>query len=339
MGWSLKLVFAVSNPIPVDSSWIALFWFHGIVFCFKCSLNLLLRQWEFPNGISSFSTLYYNLSLINCVVGFQKFTVPQRFFCHFYVVAVVWTTLLLFTLWAYAYKMAPSVSEPSLYSTIASHLTGGSHMFSFHKSHLTLLQHRHRVWSSVFVLLLMEIHVVRRLIETIYTFQYSPSARMHIFGYLTGLLWVVLLPLYGISISYWANCSYCKLQDLFLNLGFLFSGAPSLWTIIYAIFRFGFALCLNVLEDVVFIMVMFLRLVSTRQLHCRSAALWHQRCLDLQQLWWLSSLLKERGRCQRLNLSCGNLLILSWNLDGFNGLVLLYFYGVGCISVVVMQFL
>lgn len=125
----------------------------------------------------------------------HKFTVPQRFFCHFYVVAVVWTTLLLFTLWAYAYKMAPSVSEPSLYSTIASHLTGGSHMFSFHKSHLTLLQHRHRVWSSVFVLLLMEIHVVRRLIETIYTFQYSPSAGMHIFGYLTGLFFYTAAPL------------------------------------------------------------------------------------------------------------------------------------------------
>lgn len=125
----------------------------------------------------------------------QKLTVPQRFFCHFYVVAVVWTTLLLLTLWAYAYKMAPSVSEPSLYSTIASHLTGGSHMFSFHKSRLTPLQHRHRVWSSVFVLLLMEIQVVRRLIETIYTFKYSPSARMHIFGYLSGLFFYTAAPL------------------------------------------------------------------------------------------------------------------------------------------------
>ncbi|KAK9286340.1 hypothetical protein L1049_014733 [Liquidambar formosana] len=125
----------------------------------------------------------------------NKFTVPQRFFLHFYVVAVVWTTLLVLATWLYAYVMTPVVSEPLLFSTIASHLTGGSHIFSFHKSRSTPVEYRIRVWQSVFLLLLMEVQVLRRLYETIYVFNYSPSARMHIFGYLTGLFFYTAAPL------------------------------------------------------------------------------------------------------------------------------------------------
>ncbi|KAG6711807.1 hypothetical protein I3842_05G072500 [Carya illinoinensis] len=125
----------------------------------------------------------------------QRFTVPQRFFCHFYWVAVVWTTLLLVTTWMYAYTTAPMVSEPFLYSSIANHLTGGSHILSWHKSLSTSIMQRYTVWRSVFLLLLMEGQVLRRLFETIYVFNYSPSARMHIFGYLTGLFFYVAAPL------------------------------------------------------------------------------------------------------------------------------------------------
>ncbi|GMY05614.1 polyprenol reductase 2 [Fagus crenata] len=128
----------------------------------------------------------------------KKFTVPQRFFCHFYVVAVVWTTLLLFTTWMYAYRTMPLVSEPFLYSNIASYLTGGSQIFSSHKSR----NQRYMIWRSVFLLLLMEVQVLRRLIETIYVFNYSPSARMHIFGYLTGLYFYTAAPL-----SLCSNCA------------------------------------------------------------------------------------------------------------------------------------
>ncbi|KAL5791084.1 hypothetical protein ACOSQ2_005972 [Xanthoceras sorbifolium] len=126
----------------------------------------------------------------------NKFTVPQRFFCHFYVLAVVWTTLLLCMTWIYAYKMAPLISEPSaVYSTLASHLTGGSHIFSFQKFRLTPIEHRYRVWRSVFLLLLIEVQLVRRLLESFYVFKYSPSARMHIFGYLAGIFYYALAPL------------------------------------------------------------------------------------------------------------------------------------------------
>ncbi|CAL5422374.1 unnamed protein product [Camellia sinensis] len=98
--------------------------------------------------------------------------------------------MLLVTTWFYAYKEAPLASGPLQYSTIVSYLTGGSNILSFHKSHSHLLtvKYRYRVWQSVFLLLLMEVQALRRLCETIYVFKYSPSARMHIFGYLTGLL-------------------------------------------------------------------------------------------------------------------------------------------------------
>ncbi|KAL2460029.1 Polyprenol reductase 2 [Abeliophyllum distichum] len=125
----------------------------------------------------------------------RKFTVPQRFFIHFYILAVIWTSILLATTWHYAYRITPAVSEPSLYSSIASHLTGSSNVFPLHKSDPSSREQKYRVWQSVFLLLLMEAHVLRRLLETIYVFKYSPSSRMHIFGYLTGLFFYTAAPL------------------------------------------------------------------------------------------------------------------------------------------------
>ncbi|XP_024995631.1 polyprenol reductase 2-like [Cynara cardunculus var. scolymus] len=123
-----------------------------------------------------------------------KLTVPQRFFSHFYVVAIFWTTILLVAVWFYALKMLPSLIEHDLFSTITSHLTGGSHAFSWHKS-LSTREHVYNVWLSVFLLLLMEVQVLRRFYETIYVFNYSSSARMHIFGYLAGLFFYTAAPL------------------------------------------------------------------------------------------------------------------------------------------------
>lgn len=123
-----------------------------------------------------------------CTVDLQKLSVPQNWFCHFYALAVVWTTFLLLATWFYAHNMAPLVSEPFQYSSIATYLTGASSVFSSHESRSSALKHRYRVWQSVFLLLLMEVQALRRLYETIHTFKYSPSARMHIFGYLAGLL-------------------------------------------------------------------------------------------------------------------------------------------------------
>jgi 3-oxo-5-alpha-steroid 4-dehydrogenase 3 / polyprenol reductase len=104
---------------------------------------------------------------------------------------VVVTTSLLLAIWFYAYmKMTPLIPEPSsYYSTIASHLVGGSNPFSLTNFWLSRpMEHKYHVWRTVFVLILMEIQVLRRLYETEHVFHYSPSARMHIIGYLTGIL-------------------------------------------------------------------------------------------------------------------------------------------------------
>ena len=73
----------------------------------------------------------------------------------------------------YAFKMVPLSSEEFMFSR---HLTGGSHVES-----------QFKVWRAVFLLLLMEIQVLRRLIESFYVFKYSPSAQMNILTYLGGL--------------------------------------------------------------------------------------------------------------------------------------------------------
>ncbi|KAH6803772.1 3-oxo-5-alpha-steroid 4-dehydrogenase family protein [Perilla frutescens var. frutescens] len=121
----------------------------------------------------------------------RKVSVPQKYFCHFYVLGVIWSGFLLVATWVYAYKTAPIVSESSLYSSLASELTGVSHHFSLHKSG----DHKYGIWKSVFLLLLMEAQLLRRLFESIHVFNYSPSARMHIAGYLTGLFFYTAAPL------------------------------------------------------------------------------------------------------------------------------------------------
>lgn len=133
----------------------------------------------------------------------KKFTLPHKFFGHFYAVSVVWTTFLLVTTWLYAYKTVPLISKPFHYTTIANQLAGGSHIFSWlNKSRSTSMEYKYGVWQSVFLLLLMEVQVLRRLYETIYVFNYSPSARMRIFGYLTGLFFYIAAPL-----SLCCNCA------------------------------------------------------------------------------------------------------------------------------------
>lgn len=132
----------------------------------------------------------------------SKLTVPQKFFCHFYVLAVVWTSFLLVTTWVYAHKIGSLGSEATSHSNIASYLAGGSHIFSIHKTHSTSPEYNFRIWRSVFLLVLMEIQVLWRLYESLYVFNYSSTAHMHIIGYLTGLFFYTAAPL-----SLCCNCA------------------------------------------------------------------------------------------------------------------------------------
>ncbi|XP_012065490.1 polyprenol reductase 2 isoform X2 [Jatropha curcas] len=171
-------------------------------------LDWLLRAaWisaTLPILIASFPSSRLN-SFHQLLLGFSRrgktmqpsshFTVPQRFFLHFYLVGVALTTFLLIIIWGYAYKLASLDSGSLDYSTAASQLVGGSQIYSLHVSHFPTLAYRHKIWISVFLLLLMEMQVLRRLYETVYVLKYSSSARMHIFGYLVGLFFYTVAPL------------------------------------------------------------------------------------------------------------------------------------------------
>ncbi|CAM8986485.1 unnamed protein product [Rhodiola kirilowii] len=132
-------------------------------------------------------------TMTSCNSSSQKFTVPQKFFLHFYVFSAAWTTTLLALTWHYAYKVAPMGSDSMKY--VASNLTGGADIFSLHKSYSMSVAQRYLVWRSVFLLLLMEVQVLRRLYETLYVFKYSQSARMHILAYLIAYCFYAAAPL------------------------------------------------------------------------------------------------------------------------------------------------
>ncbi|XP_051146346.1 polyprenol reductase 2-like [Andrographis paniculata] len=122
----------------------------------------------------------------------RKFSVPQKLFTHFYIVGFFWTTFLLAATWHYAYKTSSLVLDPS---SVASHITGGSNGLPLHQSRSSSSEHRYSIWKSVFLLFLMETHVLRRLLESIYVFKYSPSARMHVAGYFVGISFYIAAPL------------------------------------------------------------------------------------------------------------------------------------------------
>ena len=85
--------------------------------------------------------------------------------------------------------------------------------------------------------------------------------------------------------------------------------------------------------------IFLLSLVSTQQCPWHSAVLVRLMYSNLAQVKWRSSLLKTEAQRKPLNLIGGTLLILFRSLDGANGLVQPYFFGVGFISIVAMQFL
>lgn len=123
-------------------------------------------------------------------------TVPQRFFLHFYVVAVAITTVLLVCSWSYAYsEMLPLAEESLGLADVTSNLAGGSRILFGKGRGIASVAEKLRVWRSVFVLVLMEAQVMRRLYETRVVFDYGPSARMHLLGYFSGLFFYIAAPL------------------------------------------------------------------------------------------------------------------------------------------------
>ncbi|KNA10694.1 hypothetical protein SOVF_141950 [Spinacia oleracea] len=179
--------------------------------------SLLKMAWVaaiLPILIASFPSSYLNPvhqtllvfagrgKIIQSSSRLNKLTVPQKFFSHFYGFAVVWTSFLLLTTWIYAHKIGSLVSESTSHSNVASYLTGGSQVFSIYKTYSTSLEHNFGIWQAVFLLILMEIQVLRRLYESLYVFNYSSTAQLHICGYLTGFFFYTAAPL-----SLCCNCA------------------------------------------------------------------------------------------------------------------------------------
>jgi 3-oxo-5-alpha-steroid 4-dehydrogenase 3 len=92
----------------------------------------------------------------------QKFTVPQRFFLHFYIVGSLFNGLLLLVLLVYI-PIKPS-------------FIGDNKMSS------------EEAWRTFLLLFLFELQVLRRLYEDMFVTKFSSSARMHILAYLCGIV-------------------------------------------------------------------------------------------------------------------------------------------------------
>lgn len=84
--------------------------------------------------------------------------VPQKWFSHFYIVGSVWNAVVLFLL----QKTIPACFSSLLYSS---------------------------------TLVLFQIHVVRRLLETVYIMKYPKDARMHVLAYVFGLSYYIMVPI------------------------------------------------------------------------------------------------------------------------------------------------
>lgn len=68
------------------------------------------------------------------------------------------------------------------------------------------------------LLAMLELQLLRRLIESIYIFHYSPLARMHILGYLFGLGYILFYSIF-IAASSWSFCG--NADRVFLTAGFI----------------------------------------------------------------------------------------------------------------------
>lgn len=137
----------------------------------------------------------------------QKFTVPQSFFTHFYVLGLLWTTALFFTSVGFALTYSRPAPEEHNLSALAaqildatrSDLLGGGPTGGLGK-------YGKEAWRLVFLLLLFGIHVTRRLYECLFVSTFDPSARMNFFGYIIALGYSNSHYPYGYqSIWAWAN--------------------------------------------------------------------------------------------------------------------------------------
>lgn len=92
----------------------------------------------------------------------SDWTVPQKWFAHFYAIGAIWNTVITFFF----------LSSPLYYSLDPTHEA-----------------------VYLMVLVLLEFHLVRRFLETVGLMRYPEQARMHGIAYLFGVVYYLVLPL------------------------------------------------------------------------------------------------------------------------------------------------
>ncbi|KAL3683051.1 hypothetical protein R1sor_001073 [Riccia sorocarpa] len=124
-----------------------------------------------------------------------RLTVPQSFFVHFYIAGLLLNTILLFTAFGFACKCSGGVRDQ--FSSVVAQLTGaGVEHIPFAGDSVPVLgKYGREAWRLVFLLLLFQIHLVRRLYECIFVSKFNPAARMNLLGYIIAIGFYVNAPL------------------------------------------------------------------------------------------------------------------------------------------------
>jgi len=120
-----------------------------------------------------------------------RFTVPQSWFIHFYVLGTMVNTALLLVVLLFAYACTfPVSARESPFSIMMAQMGGGGSVDAGDgvTSVSDLNEHQFPAWSTVLLLAMMELQIFRRLYECSHVFSYSSLARMHLAAYLVGLI-------------------------------------------------------------------------------------------------------------------------------------------------------
>ncbi|KAG0571178.1 hypothetical protein KC19_6G217400 [Ceratodon purpureus] len=164
---------------------LRIFWIALVVLCSIGCLPLGAAR-EFVLNIGHRG----KLKLATTADNLPRFTVPQRWFTHFYLLGLLVNTALLTITFLFAYACTFPIQEhESQVSAIFSALGGaGTRDASGGIGTVEhLAEYRGRAWSSFLLLVMMEAQVLRRIFENFHVFQFSPLARMHVLGYLVGM--------------------------------------------------------------------------------------------------------------------------------------------------------
>ncbi|CAM6108925.1 unnamed protein product [Calypogeia fissa] len=191
---------------------------------------------------TALSTLFWNLF----GMASMKFTVPQSFFTHFYGLGLIWTTAPFFTALGFSviYSKPALPEEQNLLSLAAQLVNAPMSYLQGDSSTEDIENYGRDAWRLVFLLLLFEIHLSRRLYESlVFVSSFSPSARINFFGYTIALGFYTAVPLtlflQGFQEEGFSSAFKGFLKQNFSKHRLLLRDALNTWDIMYFVWRIG----------------------------------------------------------------------------------------------------